>query len=95
MAALRGTIRGDRRRANSDARSTRLADRVINVHADTWRTFCEVELRADGSGRLTVRQNDGALLRATWSAETSAPTMVGVSTVGDHGMAAGILGGAE
>lgn len=69
MAALRGTIRGDRRRNNSDARSTRLADRVINVHADTWQTFCETELRANGSGSFTVRQNGNIVARAEWGIE--------------------------
>lgn len=70
MAALRGTIRGDRTRANSDARSTRLADRTLAVHADTWRTFAETDLDKDGSGRFELRQNDRQVFVLSWSAET-------------------------
>lgn len=69
MAALRGTIRGDRQRHNSDARSTRLSDRVINVHADTWRTFTEIELNKDGSGSVRVMQNGRTILSGSWSDE--------------------------
>jgi hypothetical protein len=69
MAALRGTIRGDRVRANSTARSTRLADRTLNVHADTWRTFAEIEMHADGSGWVRVRQDGRTIHQHGWDAE--------------------------
>lgn len=85
MAALRGTIRGDRQRSNSDARSTRLADRTISVHADTWRTFSEIELEKDGSGIVTVRQDGREILRASWSAETETVSSVAVTMHGRTG----------
>lgn len=76
MAALRATIRTDRKRMNSDGRVTRLSDRVLNTHADTWNTFTETELHADGSGWVTVRQNGDTIARLRWSPEdATAPTV--------------------
>lgn len=85
MAALRGTIRGDRVRSNSTARSTRLADRSINVHADTWNTFSEIELEKDGSGWVSVRQNGRTILHASWSAESESVSSVAVTMHGRTG----------
>lgn len=87
MAALIGTIRGDRVRHNSTARSTRLADRTLNVHADTWRTFAEVEMDADGSGWVTVRQNGRTILHASWSNEKDDASSVAVTMHGKTGEA--------
>lgn len=69
MAALRGTIKGDRTRANSDAVSHRLADRHLSVSADTWQTFCETGLRANGSGSFRVVRDGKTIARAEWGVE--------------------------
>lgn len=87
MAALRATIRTDRRRMNSTGRVTRLSDRVLNVHADTWRTFAEVELSADGSGWVTVRQNGKTIVHASWSTEQGDASSVAVTMHGKTGEA--------
>lgn len=63
MAALRGTIISDRSEA------TRLSHKTLRVKADTWRTFVAVELRADGSGKVTFRRNEGTQTLAEWGAE--------------------------
>lgn len=70
MAALRGTIRGDRVRSNTDAISHRLADRSLSVSADTWQTFARTDLARDGSGSFQIRRNGQTILRLTFSAET-------------------------
>lgn len=74
MAALRGTIRSDR------SRVTRLSHRALNVHADTWRTFSEIELNADGSGVVRVVQNGATIVRASWSAESAEKVQTTVTT---------------
>jgi hypothetical protein len=85
MAALRGTIRGDR------SQVTRLSHRQVTARADTWHTFASVTVSADGSGTVTVRQNDALILSASFTAESAELPTVEVRTVGDPGHGAGVL----
>lgn len=40
---------------NKDKRETRLGHKAATGHADTWRTFTECHVNADGSGHVEVR----------------------------------------
>ena len=37
--------------------ASRLGERQVITHADTWKTFVTVNLNADGSGRVVVARN--------------------------------------
>lgn len=82
MAKLRARIAPAGRAVTS-----RLSASCITTHADTWRTFTEVEVYADGTTFITTTRDGVVILKAIVSAETGAvigaPTHVALEVDAD------------
>ena len=58
MAATRGTVQGYRKNGSFQAdKGSRLGNGAVLVTADTWKTFVNAEVNADGSGYIRVMRD--------------------------------------
>lgn len=71
MAATRATAQGFRRNGNGaqQKQQTALGRGSVETHADTWRTFAAVTMRANGSGEFELRRDGIVLEKITWKVE--------------------------
>lgn len=81
MAALRGTVTGNRGPA-SRLGSPRSGLRTL---AATWRTFGHVYMDANGAGSFTLEDANGrTLARVTWRAEDQTDRAITLERDGRH-----------
>lgn len=76
MAATRGTVQGFQKdgRPQQSTLPSALGHGSVEATANTWRTFSDVYIRADGSGEFTLRRivpggKREVLHSFTWDAE--------------------------
>jgi len=59
---------------------TALGDASVHVEGNTWQTFANIDMKADGSGTFTITRN-GKTYRILWNTEANALMVDGVTIV--------------